>query len=244
MSNISKNQGFTLIELSMVIVITSLIIAAVLGGQTLIKQARARSVITDYNKYNAAYLAFSEKYKAFPGDFKIATSYWPSAVNGDGNGLIGDSAISNDEALGVWQHLALAGLIEGNYTGLWGSGAVLGKNAPNVNYSKQATYWVYSGNLWSQYRRGNSMVLSGYSNVNGWNDFQVNIIDAYNIDTKIDDGLPYLGNIITYNNNSGVCVASGSRIEDSPNKQTTAYKISTPADLCTMQFALGSYVFK
>jgi len=44
-----KNKGFTLIELSIVLVIVGLIVAGVMAGQSIIRSAKLRSVITEVN---------------------------------------------------------------------------------------------------------------------------------------------------------------------------------------------------
>ena len=53
----SKN-GFTLVELSIVIVIVGLIIAGVTSGNVLVKQAKLRTVISQFNEYTAAMNSF------------------------------------------------------------------------------------------------------------------------------------------------------------------------------------------
>ncbi len=40
-------MGFTLIELSIVIVIIGLIVAGIIGGQSLVRQAKVRPIITN-----------------------------------------------------------------------------------------------------------------------------------------------------------------------------------------------------
>ena len=72
-NNIIHQEGFTLIELSIVIVIIGLIVAGVVGGQTLVLQAKIRSQISDFNKYKIAYNTFQLEYNAIPGDFNQAS---------------------------------------------------------------------------------------------------------------------------------------------------------------------------
>lgn len=99
------HSGFTLIELSIVLVIIGLIAGGILVGQTLIHQAQVNKVITDLQKYMRAAQTFRTKYDALPGDFANATQVWGTAsdcntfgtattgqaatCNGNGNGVVG-----------------------------------------------------------------------------------------------------------------------------------------------------------
>src|SRR6185312_5200238 len=88
-------SGFTLIELSIVLVIIGLIVGGVLVGQDLIKAATIRAQISQIEKYNTAVNTFRSKYNAIPGDivasqaaaFGMATRSGAEG-RGDGNGLV------------------------------------------------------------------------------------------------------------------------------------------------------------
>lgn len=133
-----RQKGFTLIELSIVLVIIGLIVGGVLVGQDLIKAAQLRSLMLDTQKYQTAIYTFKSKYGCLPGDCIDATMFWGAAdgstgrtggcrvanetdtttatCNGDGN-LIMPIGDSYGEPFLFWQHLANASLIRGNYTG-------------------------------------------------------------------------------------------------------------------------------
>ncbi len=148
-------QAFSLVELSIVLVILGLLTGGILAGQSLIRAAEVRSVGTDYNRYVAATQTFRDKYMAIPGDMNNATRFWTRQVNashcvtnsaaavstpgtcdGNGDGNVygwSPNASESGESFQFWRQLALAGLVEGSYTGLAGSGGVahhtIGTNA-------------------------------------------------------------------------------------------------------------------
>lgn len=126
--------AFTLIELSIVLVIIGLIVGGVLVGQDLIRAAGVRAQISQIEKYNTAVNTFLGKYDALPGDISDpnaskfglqARGLYPG--EGDGNGII-KGAFGNwlgavggyyqtaGETVMFWVDLSAAGLIEGGFT--------------------------------------------------------------------------------------------------------------------------------
>jgi prepilin-type N-terminal cleavage/methylation domain-containing protein len=135
------NRGFTLIELSVVLVIVGLISGSILLGRELIRASELRSVITDVTTFKTAVHTFRSKYNCLPGDCAHATDFWPQVTagcpngaavgkqtcDGNGNGYIeGDwSAASHvdwngptNENFRAWQQLSFAELITGVYSGI------------------------------------------------------------------------------------------------------------------------------
>lgn len=110
----NSQQGFTLVELAIVMVIVGLILGGVFKGQSLIDSARVRSISTEISGIRTAWYSFQERYRSLPGDFKNASMQIDSAAQpGNGNGRIDDSR----ERAGVWQQLSLAGFIHGSFDG-------------------------------------------------------------------------------------------------------------------------------
>lgn len=117
-------KGYSLIELSMVLVIIGLLVAGLLKGTELIQQAKLRNIAGSFDNLTIAIQTYQERYRALPGDDPVAAARWPStANNGNGDRIIcggyagggGGSSCGtgNDESQLVWQHLRSAGLLSG-----------------------------------------------------------------------------------------------------------------------------------
>lgn len=159
---INKRSGFTLAELSIVLVIIALLIGGILSGRNLVRSLEVKNVITDYQVYKTAILHFQEQYKALPGDMPNATRFWGAADGNDGYGTdcydianTGGSATCNGngnndwwgddngvttvpERFRAWQHLTNAKLLEGIFTGKYYAlprGAMPGVNVPEGSIS-------------------------------------------------------------------------------------------------------------
>lgn len=221
--------GFSLVELSIVLVILGLLTGGILAGQSLIRAAELRSTLSDTNRYRTAIYSFRDKYLALPGDMNTAGRFWGMAntagtggecadpntnagtgtqtCNGNGDGYIGPGTAPN-ERLRAWQHLANAGLIEGSYTGLPGSGGIShvvpGTNAPSGRVSNSG----YSLYFWNDgavdagtYSRdyGNMMAIGTPTTTSTTKAAFIKAEEMWNMDTKIDDGRPAYGKFISRN---------------------------------------------
>jgi prepilin-type N-terminal cleavage/methylation domain-containing protein len=103
-------NGFSLVELSIVLVLVGLLVAAVTVGSNMIERATLNKVIKDIDKFKTASAMFKEKYFDLPGDLKDATMYWGTAAdcavaqadgttltcNGNGDGVVGYPHITLD----------------------------------------------------------------------------------------------------------------------------------------------------
>jgi prepilin-type N-terminal cleavage/methylation domain-containing protein len=69
-----RNRGFTLIEISIVIVIIGLLIAGVIQGKSLIQSAKVSNAITLAQDISVAVNAFKQQYHMLPGDMSINTT--------------------------------------------------------------------------------------------------------------------------------------------------------------------------
>lgn len=230
----SRTHGFTLIELSIVLVIIALIVAGILVGREMIEVATARSQLSEWDKLRANAGAFQNKYNCLPGDCPNATNFFTSVQNGDGNKLIQSAAIHafwQVEPIYMFRHLHRAGLTE--YTGVVGglfanTQADVGRGIPALKVNKGSTWFVSA----------NHVVESAYycpiiqptdgpyiqQNVNyiftGVWEAAVNqtrsshattgestlgSAPAFYIDSKIDDGIPTSGGVLAIRTFDALC---------------------------------------
>ena len=87
MKNPNIKSGFTLVELSIVLVIIGLLIGGILVGQSLIESAKVNKIIGEAQQYQIAIRLFKEKFKQLPGDYNKGTSLGAPA-NGDNNRIV------------------------------------------------------------------------------------------------------------------------------------------------------------
>lgn len=177
-----RHAAFTLVELSIVLVILGLLVGGVMTGAALMKAAKLRSVTTEASNFQTAIDTFYNKYGSLPGDMPNAMKFWGAAAgdpnsigvdgtcdavttaatgsetcNGDGNGLIGDPSVQ--EVYRGWQHLANAGLISGTYAGV-----AIGSNEAKPGYNVPASAKAPGG--WQIMGFGNSVGNSNLFDAN------------------------------------------------------------------------------
>lgn len=252
----AAKAGFSLVELSIVLVILGLLVGGVLSGQSLVRAAELRSVTSEFNRYMAAIGTFRDKYFALPGDMSNAVSFWGNTDtgNGDGDGTIESTATSigaagaqtSNEISNFWIQLTKAGLIEGSYTAIANTTLTPGTNNPKAKLSSGAWNIGYLGTVAISsgvYYEGN------YGNVfyfgSGTNAVQPTGVlkseEAWNIDTKLDDGKPMVGAIVTLES-QGAAAPSG--CGNAAASTTVATAATTTYDLTNPSSTACSLVFK
>lgn len=228
-------SGFTLIELAIVLIIIGLVMGGITVGRVMIEAAKVRAQITQIEKYSVAVNTFKEKYGELPGDMPVAKAsnfffqgagFWGYLPNGDGR--FNNASFYPAQYLSSvgFEHqwffleLSLAGLIQGKYC------------APNINESgqQQPGYCPdsYPANLNQKFPAGFANNAYGFLPISinkfggNWWIFNVRTFSddngcisrsykpltpsmAYQLDTKMDDGLPATGLVRAFKQ---VCCAS------------------------------------
>ena len=215
---LGRHAGFTLIELSIVLVIIGLIVGGVLVGQDLIKAAEVRATISQIERYNTAVNTFRGKYDALPGDLNAATAtrfgFTPRGSNpgqGDGNEVIEGYTGSSNNGLAegggetglFWVDLSSANglnvdLIDGSFSTATPNAPASAINSANMpNYFPPAKLGGGNVVMVGSAAGLNSFVISVVSGIDTSGAVTalpgLTVQQAYSIDKKIDDGLPLSG---------------------------------------------------
>jgi Tfp pilus assembly major pilin PilA len=232
-------KGFSLVEMSIIVIIIGLILAAVMKGQVIIDVAKVRAVVSEVNGYKASVNSFYAKYSALPGDFSEASAYWTSAItiNGNGDGKI---AFQNDvgayEGYQAWQHLSNEKMVNIPLLGTQTvNAAVLDTDVPK---SRMGGGYFFDYGSVANLTQDNILILGVPLAVTGSIyparlnlDSGLTPQQAYDIDVKIDDGLPLQGAVQAAEGNTalpGGCIVTSGNI----------YHISVVEKKCILAFKI------
>ncbi|MEK6745481.1 MAG: prepilin-type N-terminal cleavage/methylation domain-containing protein [Pseudomonadota bacterium] len=200
-----KNRaGFTLIELSLVLVIIGLVVGGVLVGRDLIKAAETRSAVSLITQIETAALTFRTKYNCIIGDCPNATEIFGDYANyttcnamtngvgnGNGNGIIdyGGAAWWQCENVMAIKTLALSGLLPASIVSpCWNSVVIFNGINDRCGY-------FYNDDLYNQVtaRKANTLNFSDLATSGSLAAPAISPTGTRQIDEKIDDGVPTSG---------------------------------------------------
>jgi prepilin-type N-terminal cleavage/methylation domain-containing protein len=210
--------AFTLIELSIVLVIIGLIVGGIVAGQQLIYAARIRRVGVELQQFQTAVTTFRLKYDCLPGDCANATAFWgvdsngcptgggtTGVCNGNGDGTINGWWLNGTiESQYAWKQLTLSGLVAGSYPGTSIASVTPGVNVPSSSYNPSIGYNLFSipptglGGSLGPLPHSVVLIQIGESPPGGsdfLNGAGFTAPDAQALDTKFDDGIHSSGQI-------------------------------------------------
>ncbi len=242
----SKKSAFSLIELSIVLIIIGLLIAGITGGASLIKSSQLRSLMSEARGYAVAVNAFYTQYNALPGDYNTAVGSQTTYV-GNGNNAIEYAATHNtipgSEGTVAWYMLKQVGAISDNLTYAAASTAqVPGTHIPASKIQSAGWAFDYITNNGSSQ---NVVVLTGTTTAatastgstitapaagSSLATLASGVIlptDALSVDAKIDDGLASTGKVRGVLTGASSCITAAG---------ATTYNVSQTSKVCALSY--------
>jgi len=249
-------KGFTLMELSIVLILTALISATIMTALDHLSISKAQHIVQQTSKFRIAVTSFMEKYDYLPGDFPDEHNLLPgNPWGGDGNGQLEFVSWNQYEPVLFWQHLALAKMIGGSYTGtiIGADVYVSGVNIPESIIKATAWNTLHTRNIsmgganpdpddpssfWSDpqtgiYGRVDNVLELSSPNTSALKGASLNPPTAWAVDNKIDDGGATSGNM--YSTNPTITGATGC-VGDGTSQ--TGYNLSNEKVQCSLYFWL------
>lgn len=255
LSHSSEQNGFSLVEMAVVISIIALLVGSIITGKNMIRASEVQATTARVQEYKAAVSNFTERYLELPGDFSKASTYWTGARDGNGNGQIegGIYTCANGgnyyEQWASFEHLSKAGLVEGNYTHNNGDQryANPGGNTPATpiqggGYTMRfcgeistGNSYYFLGNYGHVIQIGSPLSYNGGTSEGGSRGPLFTTEEAGAVDKKMDDSYPGRGSIRAPqngDNKSPGCTTTNSA-------STADYNYAEGGLKCPLFFVLG-----
>ena len=192
----ARRTGFTIVELTIVLVVIGLLLSGILKGQELINGAKIRAIVDRQSSLIMAWRQFINRYGAKPGDYARADERIPYATNPPsdtgGNGLV-EKMFESTLAM---EHLALAKMIRNCQQCIDGDRDVGEENPPNAENSLTNQYGgvisIWDDDMYYLPRGGNM----GVSRLQIHTGPRIPSNILAEVDRKIDDGLANSGRMV------------------------------------------------
>ena len=205
----SKNHnGFTLVEIAIVMIIIGLLIGGTFGGMKLVENMQVNKTVQDLKAIESAALTFKDTYGRLPGDMPNTAARLPSCTDAPcATGGNGDRQISPTQAVTswaaaidvtwerytIWHHLQAANMLAMDYKNTldptFGEGqptAPIGGGYRMTNYTGNGTYCAIQN-------RGAILTVVADSAAALGTTSELSCAAIAAIDRKMDDGDPYRG---------------------------------------------------
>ncbi len=113
----SGRGGFTLVEVSIVLIVIGLLLGGVVAGNALMEAAVTRKAVGEIEELNSAVHAFQSKYRCLPGDCANAARYGFTQFSPAGTAITAGGAYDGDGNSIIHNHTALNLTLPGGAVG-------------------------------------------------------------------------------------------------------------------------------
>ena len=213
-------KGFTLVELSIVLVIIGLLIGGILVGQSLIESAKIQGYVKRVEQFEVAFDLFKSKFGQFPGDTRLMLP----AGNNDGiigavtackGAYSGNGVYSGDEHDYVMYHMSTTKMINLDlqlYSPVRCGGTHPDLASPNTATENEFTPGIgYNSTTWQTAVNGLTPGISigivttpnnylpqadSFADGQAYAGSGADIFSVISMDKKMDDGVSDTGNFL------------------------------------------------
>lgn len=262
-------KGFTLVELSIVIVIIGLLIGGILSAQSMLSTARVNAQAMQLGQFDAGVMSFQARFRGLPGD---APSF-----GGNGDGIINTNRFcSGDpnacpkyvntyacELAAFWNHTfpeKFAGITACAWTTSRAEINGSGKNVPAARMGEPGAFFIASGlggqggDLCQALLPQNYYAMLGKWQLKTQNSGYYQVMQTTNttaaakpadlaaLDNKLDDGVANTGEVISGGITGGCGPGATGGIALNPHSECSnagLYNFSTSGYSCTPLIRIG-----
>ena len=209
--------GFTLVEISIVMIIIGLLIGGTFGGMKLIENMQVNRTVQDIKAIESAALTFKDAYGRLPGDITNPSTRLsnctvaPCATGGNGNRILGATSLASaaiaatDENFTFWHHLQAANLLSMGYKNTTDMTVGEGQPEPSIGGAFRISDWNTGvGGCPVVFSRA-AIATTSVDSAGFTSESVASCSSLESIDRKLDDGQPDVGKFIMGWN----CVAAG-----------------------------------
>lgn len=221
-ANTKQAGGFTLVEISIVMIIIGLLIGGTFGGMKLIENMQVNKTVQDLKAVESAALTFKDTYGRLPGDMPNTAARLPSctdapcATGGNGDRQISpiNAVTSWAAALDVtwerytfWHHLQAANMLSMDYKNTIDPTFGEGQPTAPIGGGYRMTNYTGNGTVCAIQNRGAILTVVADAAAALGTSFELDCAAIAAMDRKMDDGDPYRGKQII--GGTSACVAGG-----------------------------------
>ena len=217
-----RNQyGFTLVEISIVMIIIGLLIGGTFGGMKLIENMQVNKTVQDLKAIESAALTFKDTYGRLPGDIVNPAARLPNctvapcSTGGNGNRLLDEATlwsaamVANSERFTFWHHLQAADLLSVgvNNTTIMDFGE--GQPSAPIEGGFRISHLSGSFGPCPTIVKGGIILIASDSFAAVGTTNTIMCSQLYSLDKKMDDGRPFTGRFSNSFSNGGCVVSAG-----------------------------------